>query len=81
LFVGPDGYPQILLKSQKKGEGPLRESLEYLERKLILEAMEKVGEQQTKAVNLLGISERMLRYKLKKYGLKGQALPPGQTSS
>ncbi|MBW1939585.1 MAG: hypothetical protein JRI67_12680, partial [Deltaproteobacteria bacterium] len=25
---------------------------------------------QTKAANLLGISERMLRYKLKKYGLK-----------
>lgn len=57
--------------SQKRGEGLLRGSLEYLERKLILEAMGKAGEQQTKAADILGISERMLRYKLKKYGLKG----------
>ena len=57
--------------SQKNGEGLLHGSLEHLERKLILEAMERAGERQTKAANILGISERMLRYKLKKYGLKG----------
>jgi len=57
--------------SQKRGEGLLHGSLEYLERKLILEAMGKAGKQQTKAADILGISERMLRYKLKKYGLKG----------
>jgi two-component system NtrC family response regulator len=33
--------------------------------------MEKTGDHQTKAADLLGISERMLRYKLKKYNLKG----------
>ncbi len=54
----------------KKGEGLLRESIEEMERKLILEAMEKSGDHQTKAAEILGISERMLRYKLKKYGLK-----------
>jgi two-component system NtrC family response regulator len=53
----------------KKG-GLLRGSIEEMERKLILEAMEKVGDHQTKAAEMLGISERMLRYKLKKYGLK-----------
>jgi two-component system NtrC family response regulator len=53
----------------KKG-GLLRGSIEEMERKLILEAMEKVGHHQTKAAEMLGISERMLRYKLKKYGLK-----------
>jgi DNA-binding protein Fis len=36
--------------------------------------MEKTGDHQTKAAELLGISERMLRYKLKKYALKGQGL-------
>ena len=36
----------------------------------IQEAMEKSGFHQTKAAGQLGISERMLRYKLKKYGLK-----------
>jgi two-component system NtrC family response regulator len=54
----------------KKGEGLLRGSIEEMERRLILEAMEKSGDHQTKAAEILGISERMLRYKLKKYGLK-----------
>jgi two-component system NtrC family response regulator len=60
-------YPEY---SGKKGEGLLRGSIEEMERKLILEAMEKSGDHQTKAAEILGISERMLRYKLKKYGLK-----------
>jgi len=30
----------------------------------------KAGDHQSHAADLLGISERMLRYKLKKYGLK-----------
>jgi DNA-binding NtrC family response regulator len=54
----------------KKETGMLRGSIEELERKLIVDAMEKAGDHQTKAAELLGISERMLRYKLKKYGLK-----------
>lgn len=54
----------------KKGEGLLRGAIEELEQKLILEAMEKAGDHQTKAAEILGISERMLRYKLKKYDLK-----------
>jgi len=53
-----------------KKEGLLRGSIEEMERRLILEAMEKAGDHQTKAAEILGISERMLRYKLKKYGLK-----------
>jgi DNA-binding NtrC family response regulator len=56
--------------SHREAEGLLRGSVEELERKLIVEAMEKTGEHQTNAAELLGISERMLRYKLKKYGLK-----------
>ena len=53
-----------------KDAGMLRGSIEDLERKLIIEAMEKASDHQTKAADILGISERMLRYKLKKYGLK-----------
>jgi len=55
---------------RKADDGLLRGSIEDLEKKLIVEAMEKAGEHQTRAAELLGISERMLRYKLKKYGLK-----------
>ena len=48
----------------------MRNMLEELEKKMVLEAMCKTGEHQTNAAELLGISERMLRYKLKKYGVK-----------
>jgi two-component system NtrC family response regulator len=54
----------------KKSTGALRESVDELEKNLIIEAMEKTQNNQTKAAEILGISERMLRYKLKKYGLK-----------
>jgi len=55
----------------RRAEGLLRDTLEDVERRMIIEAMEKVADHQTKAAEILGISERMLRYKLKKYGLKG----------
>jgi len=56
--------------SKKILSGPLRDSVEELEKQLIVESMEKTQDNQTKAAEILGISERMLRYKLKKYGLK-----------
>lgn len=56
-------------EAEKKG-GLLRGSIEEMERKLILAAMQNAGDHQTKAAEILGISERMLRYKLKKFGLK-----------
>jgi DNA-binding protein Fis len=37
---------------------------------MIRRALKETANHQTRAANLLGISERMLRYKLKKYGLK-----------
>ncbi|OHE17518.1 MAG: two-component system response regulator [Syntrophobacterales bacterium GWC2_56_13] len=58
------------LEGRRSEESLLRGSIEELEKKLIVEAMEKAGDHQTRAAELLGISERMLRYKLKKYGLK-----------
>ena len=56
--------------SDKKLSGTLRESLEDLEKQLIDEAMKKAEDNQTRAAEILGMSERMLRYKLKKYNLK-----------
>ena len=50
--------------------GTLRDSVEELEKRLIGEAMVKAADNQTKAAEFLGMSERMLRYKLKKYDLK-----------
>lgn len=56
--------------SEVKTWRSLKESVEDLEYKMIRRALEETANHQTKAANLLGISERMLRYKLKKYGLK-----------
>jgi two-component system NtrC family response regulator len=51
------------------GKGALKEVLEKMERRLVQEAMNAAEGHQTRAAETLGISERMLRYKLKKYGL------------
>ena len=50
--------------------GTMKESVEALERQMIRKAMQETSNHQTRAAGLLGISERMLRYKLKKYDLK-----------
>ncbi len=48
---------------------PLTEAVELLERKRIEEALARAQGVKTKAAQLLGISERALRYKLEKLGL------------
>jgi len=48
----------------------LKEAVEDMERTMVRRAMDETANHQTKAAEILGISERMLRYKLKKYGLK-----------
>lgn len=50
---------------------PLEEAVELLERHRIKEAMERARGVKVRAAELLGITERMLRYKLEKYGLGG----------
>ncbi len=52
----------------------LQEAVEELERQMIQGALEKAGFNQTQAAGLLGMSERMLRYKLKKYRVKEDSL-------
>jgi DNA-binding NtrC family response regulator len=44
-----------------------------IERQAIQSALERTGGVQTQAADALGISERVLRYKMKKYGLEGRA--------
>jgi two-component system NtrC family response regulator len=62
-------------KSEKLWESPkkeksLPESLEEIERDSILKALHQHQGVQTKAAESLGISERVLRYKMKKYGVR-----------
>jgi two-component system NtrC family response regulator len=58
---GDDAYSTQELK------GSLNETLDTMERGLILNALKQSGGVQTRAAERLGISERVLRYKLKKY--------------
>ena len=50
--------------------GTLKEAMAFLEMEMVQNAMAETGNHQTRAAHILGISERMLRYKLKKYDLK-----------
>jgi len=55
---------------EMNGQAPLKDAVEKLERKIIVRALAEAEHNQSKAADLIGISERMLRYKLRKYGLK-----------
>jgi DNA-binding NtrC family response regulator len=66
-FMGHSFHQLDALTDESKS---LKDSIEALEYRLLRQAMEEAGHHQTKAATILGISERMLRYKLKKYGFK-----------
>ncbi len=51
---------------------PLMSSMKTLECQLIEQALGKAEGNQTRAADILGITERKLRYKMKKYGLKNE---------
>ena len=55
-----------------KRDGSLNETLETLERGIIIAALKETGGVQTRAAEKLGISERVLRYKLTKYKIREQ---------
>lgn len=60
---------EFSLREEISGK-PLSEAVENLEKKLIGSALEKTHGNQRKAARLLSITERILGYKVKKYGLK-----------
>ncbi len=47
----------------------MREAVERLERELIVRALSEAEGRQSDAARRLGVSERVLRYKMKKYGI------------
>lgn len=58
------------LRRTDADSGPLQEQLDTVERKLLFRALENTDWVQTRAAETLGISERVLRYKMAKHGLK-----------
>jgi two-component system NtrC family response regulator len=61
--------PRPAWSGRPAGESPSR--LEELERKALVEALERCGGNQSAAARELSISRNQLRYKLKKHGLDG----------
>jgi two-component system response regulator AtoC len=62
--------PEEIRHHQATTQGTLAENLEAMEKEMLLDALEKSGWVQTRAAAFLGISERVLRYKMKKHDLK-----------
>ena len=50
--------------------GPLPDAVESLEKKMIESALQKTGSNQRRAAQMLGLTERMIGYKIKQYGIK-----------
>ncbi len=65
----PENMKKREFKKMATGESLTRQ-VEELEISLIKDALNRSGGVQTKAAEVLGISERNLRYKMKKFGLK-----------
>jgi DNA-binding NtrC family response regulator len=71
--IGLGDLPLTLTASGTEGAEAtsLPAAVEGLERRLIREALDRAAGVQTRAAEIVGISERALRYKLRKYGLSG----------
>ena len=73
LITTDDLSPHIRkLRSEKDEimEGSLVKSVESMEKRMILDALKESEGNQSRAARSLGITERNLRYKMKKYGMK-----------
>jgi DNA-binding NtrC family response regulator len=83
-LIGRGDLPLTVEAPEASGEPPaqLTAAVEGLERRMIKNALARASGVQTRAADLLGITERALRYKLKKYGLQGEdsdgSIPPEQ---
>jgi DNA-binding NtrC family response regulator len=87
VIVSEDGFirPQdILLPEEKEDTFELFDippggiSLEELEKRLLLRAMEKSGWVTARAAKLLGLTYRTMQYRLEKYGIKPENTPKGE---
>ena len=76
-IITPDDLPEEVIFSEEYIDEPiingvtdLNEEVEKLEKKLILKALKEHNWNKSKAAKSLNINERVIRYKIKKYGLE-----------
>ncbi|SHO48446.1 sigma-54-dependent transcriptional regulator [Desulfopila aestuarii] len=63
----------VEVREQTDSGGLLSDRLARVEKEMLLSSLEQHDWVQTRAADALGISERVLRYKMKKYGLEGRS--------
>lgn len=68
--IRPADLPSEIRHYQAAVSGTLEERLQITEREMILTALERAEWIQTRAAENLGISERVLRYKMDKHGIR-----------
>ncbi len=67
--ITSEDLPNLAEHAAASGDGSIRGTMESIERSMIIEALVNADWVQTKAALALGLSERMLRYKIKKYNI------------
>ncbi len=72
-----EDLPNFSEQALAGSDGSIRGTVESIEKTMILEALVNADWVQTKAAATLGLSERMLRYKIKKYNIAKSARPAG----
>ncbi|MCD4754271.1 MAG: sigma-54 dependent transcriptional regulator [Deltaproteobacteria bacterium] len=68
-LIRPSDLPQEVRCHQAANQGTLKERLEAVENEMILSSLDKCDWVQTRAAEALGVSERVLRYKMVKHGI------------
>jgi two-component system NtrC family response regulator len=75
--ISSEDLPNLAEQAMGASDSGIRGTVESLERSMIIEALANADWVQTKAAATLGLSERMLRYKIKKYSIIKSARPAG----
>jgi len=68
-YISKEDLPVFSGETKEFLEKNMKETVETIERNMIQEALISSDWVQTKAASILGLSERMLRYKIKKYNI------------
>jgi two-component system NtrC family response regulator len=68
-YISVDDLPMAQREGERSADGSMKGMVEGMEKRMITESLIGANWVQTKAAEALGISERMLRYKMKKLGI------------
>ncbi|MCX5811963.1 MAG: sigma-54 dependent transcriptional regulator [Proteobacteria bacterium] len=68
-YISKEDLPSLAEGEHSVTEGTIKDVVGATEKRMVMEALMKADWVQTRAASIIGISERMLRYKIKKYNI------------